>query len=453
MKFMKFIRRNMLILAILGGFLVLLLGSAWFLYEKIAERQTVEADLAEKKEKLQTLLTRAPFPSQKNVKLVEEMAREHAALIDEATATLRKKELSFEDIEGPKFRSELVIAKRRMLATLNRRDLEIKVPAKFEFAFDRYAERPPAKEHTHMLLKQLQIIEELMKMVADSRFDEILSLRRVEAEDSIGAPPSSGAGDPASQPLISQSGKFDYADFSAYMYTAMPFDLELKGDSESLHAFLNALASSPYVFLPRLMNIENEKQEATTKEATERFKKEERLPPSRPGVSPEEAAAEAANAGPRYVFGEEKIKVNIRIDWIEFRSDKTADKNHGKSADKSSAQGPSGRRRRGGAEKPPEPVPSTTPEKTAEPPPAAAPEKPTEEKKPPEPVPSATPEKTAEKPSAGAPEKAPEPPPSAPLEKSTEKPVTPPSEKPPEPAPSAPPGKPAEAPPKRTPDS
>ncbi|MEK7757718.1 MAG: hypothetical protein AAB385_10955, partial [Planctomycetota bacterium] len=60
------------------------------------------------------------------------------------------------------------------------------------------------------------------------------------------------------------AGEFAYLDLPSYLYATMPFEMEFWCVTDSLRKFLNDLAVSPYVFLPRIMTIENEKKDSMT---------------------------------------------------------------------------------------------------------------------------------------------------------------------------------------------
>jgi len=217
-------------------------------------------------------------------------------------------------------------ARRRMTELLFQND--IKFPNKFQFGFDRYDVRPPDDNDTPMIQKQLKIVEELVRLLAEARFQEVFSIDRVEFENSRSSSVvSRTTPSPTSlDPLISMDGKFNYVDLPAYIYSVMPFELEVLGDTNSLRTFLNAMARSRYILLLRILSIENEKKEASTgkewntrKPSSEAASGKPSLP--QPGNAPE-GISEITRVDPEelpFVFGEEKIKVKMRIEWFEFR--------------------------------------------------------------------------------------------------------------------------------------
>ena len=333
---MNFIKKNIFFLCIFGGFTLLLGGSLFLLHRQTQECQTVEEDLRQKSEQRRNLWNRKIFPSNENVTLVRKNAEEAAALVGETSKVLRGEPLQFEEIPGSQCKENIFKVRREMLELLVDKN-QIKLPDKFQFGFDRYEVQPPRNADTPMLQKQLHIVQELIQLVAEARFQEISLIRRVEFEpppttttggrsssaESASRPPTSS---PSTEPLLSMYGKFEYVNLPDYIYSVMPFELEVHGDTNALRNFLEALARAPHVFLPRIINIENEKKAAVTgkEEIKMRGKQEPRsmtrgrgVPSLPSGGAPDKANFEDPSELP-YVLGEEKIKVGMRIEWLEF---------------------------------------------------------------------------------------------------------------------------------------
>ncbi len=325
---MDFIKKNRLLISILGIFLILLGGSIYLLNRKIEEQRTVNEDLQQKIEQRRNLWNRKPFPSKENVNRIHDFAAEGEVLVGDLLKVLRKGSLSFDRVSGSSCKALILEARRRMTELLFQN--EIKFPNKFQFGFERYDIRPPDDNDTPIIQKQLKVIEELIKLIAEARCQEITSLRRVEFENSRDSiAPSSTRYNPTSAPLLSMGNDFNNLDLPNYIYTVMPFELEIQGDTNSLRAFLNALSRSSYIFLPRILNIENERKEATTgkewgttKSSSQSAVAIDKSVPLQTGHVPE-GINEVTRVDPEelpFVFGEEKIKVGIRIEWFEFRT-------------------------------------------------------------------------------------------------------------------------------------
>ena len=171
----------------------------------------------------------------------------------------------------------------------------------------------------------------MVKLGASAPFQEFLSIRRVEFEEPS-ATKSGSNHSPFSnppEPLIALRNEFIYLDSPHYIYSIMPFELEFTCDSEALRHFLNALTGSPLIWIPRIIHIENDRKEALggKKEAlskTMSSKASGRSLPRETVAKENQAKGEIVKMDPTdlpYVMGgpDEKIKVSLRIDWLEFR--------------------------------------------------------------------------------------------------------------------------------------
>lgn len=327
---MKFVRQHPVFIAILAVFLLLFGGSIAFLFEAMKARGNAQSELDALRERRATLWARKPFPKQPNVEIIQRNAREMKAVVKDCLAVLRGPAIETPDLGELDAKGKILVARRQMSEALAR--AEVKHPEKFQFGFDRYTSYPPKKEHIPMLLRQNAITMELVRLLAEARIFDLLAIRRVEFEDVAGDAKPAGGYDPKTEPLISQNGKFEFVNQPNYLYAAMPFDLEFICDTEALRKFLTDLSRSPYVFVPRIITVENEKKEpmsATTARSGGVAETAPAFAPGFPASTPRggvkttpDSAAPAAFVDPtaiRPVMGEERIKVGIRLDWLDFR--------------------------------------------------------------------------------------------------------------------------------------
>jgi len=326
---MKFIRQNAILLAILAVFLVLLGMSIYLLRHKATELSMVRQKLEDQTSQKKALLAKSPFRSTQNVEAIGRNTHQEKQLIAQALKYVRQIDLDFKPVEGAAFRQELFIALRRMRDVLKQNG--VKFPDRFQFGFETYATHSPRDEYTPILKKQFIVAEELVALIVSNRFLELSSLKRPEVEGV-----SSGAGhSPETEPLISTGGKIEYIDSKDYLYTTMPFELKVMCDTESLRNFLDALCRSKFVLIPRVVLVENEKPDPLLSNLPKATGRE------MSGETPVRASSGAtASRGGEvpgavtttnlvlvdpillpFVLGEERIKVTMLIDWLEFRSD------------------------------------------------------------------------------------------------------------------------------------
>ncbi len=315
---MEILKKYLPIFVLLGIFLVLLLPSFFLLNRKIDERKTVKASLDDKMRQREDLWRRKPsFPSKENVDRVKKNADEEKKKIASLIENLGRSHLTFSQKSGSEVKEQLVVSWRRMSQILD--ENQVKHPDKFQFGFERYDKLPPKDPDTVRILTQLEIVDDLIQLLAKARVSELVSVRRVVFED-IPKPDPKAPPPPAApwEPVVSMGGKMEIGESPAHVYNVMPFELEFWCDTDSLRAFLNSLAVSKYVYLPRLLIVENEKKEPI-------------LQASAPAGGVKTATATETNkwADPfqlPFVMGMERIKVGMRVEWLDFPPDKSTAK-------------------------------------------------------------------------------------------------------------------------------
>jgi hypothetical protein len=319
-------------IAILAVFLVFFGGSVALLLGTMKKRAAVEAELNAQRERRATLWGRRPFPSRPNVETIQRNAQEMKALVDDFLGAYRGPAVEAPALEGLEAKQRILVACRQMSEMLTKG--EVKHPEKFQFGFERYATYPPKPEHTPLLLKQLAITSELVRLLAEARVHDFTAIRRVEFEDTFDPGKPSGGYDPKAEPLVGQNGKFEFVNQPNYLYSSMPFDLEFICDTDALRKFLTTLSASPFVFVPRIITVENEKKEpmsATGKAAsggdpTGGFFAPPPPTPTRGVKKGVEVVKPSLSVDPtkiRPVMGEERIRVGMRLDWLDFRHNDT----------------------------------------------------------------------------------------------------------------------------------
>ena len=333
---MKFIRQHPLFIAILAVFLVFFMGSVVLLLKTMSKRIAVEADLNQERERRATLWGRKPFPSKPNVEIVQRNAQEMKALVGGFLVAFQGPSIDIAPLEELEAKQRILLRCRQMSEMLTKG--EVKHPEKFQFGFERYTSYPPKKEHTPLLLKQLSITEELVRLLAEAHVHDLTAVRRVEFEDAFGGVKPPNAYDPKAEPLISQNGKFEFVDQPNYLYSSMPFDLEFLCDTDALRKFLTGLSRSPCVLIPRILTVENEKKESMSAGGVagrvagpgERGAVFAPTAPAapvptfgrgvrKPSTEPAKLAVMTDPTKVRPVMGEERIKVGLRIEWLDFR--------------------------------------------------------------------------------------------------------------------------------------
>ena len=309
------------------------------LLKTMSKRTTVEAGLNQERERRATLWGRKPFPSRPNVETVQRNAQEMKTLVGGFLTAFQGPSIDIAPLEELEAKQRILLRCRQMAEMLTKG--EVKHPEKFQFGFERYASYPPKKEHTPLLLKQLSVTEELVRLLAEAHVHDLTAVRRVEFEDTFGGGRPSSAYDPKAEPLISQNGKFEFVEQPNYLYASIPFDLEIICDTDALNKLLTGLSRSPYVLIVRILTVENEKKEPMSAGAVVgrgpgdqgAFFAPSAPTPAGPAFGRGVRKPTAESVKPvvmldptkvRPVMGEERIKVGLRLEWLDFRHGEVA---------------------------------------------------------------------------------------------------------------------------------
>lgn len=368
---MNLLKKNIVLIVIVLAFAAVLGLSILMLQRKIGERDALadklDAAISDRQRLRDQKTQLGGSLSAENVQKVRENTENEKKAVPEAVARLRRGTLTFEPVDelpGQALISQAVIRMNKMLDKS-----EIKRPRNFFFGFEKYSGFPPKKADTPLIQKQLRIIEELVKIASEAKVQEITTLKRVVFEDAIavlestdevaaGAPVPRPAivvtHSPAAEPLISLGSAFEPVDAPGYLYTVLPFQIELVCNTDALRDFLNLIARSEYILIPRIMNFANSSPVATTgasdvvasavaaaKPAPAPAGETTTPPPPAPVEGEPEVKPELIKPTPDtlpLVFGMETIKVGMRIDYIAIRPEQDKDKD--KDKDKSKGKTP-----------------------------------------------------------------------------------------------------------------
>ncbi len=334
---MKFLKKNLPLVVILAVFAVGLGVSIFMLKAKIHVRddlaQKLEAMIGDRQRLWDQKSKLGGSLSADNVKLIKSNTENEKKVVTQGIGLLRRGTMSFEPLDELPAQTKIRLSCQEMAKILDQSG--IKHPDKFWFGFEKYSGFPPKTNATPMIQKQLKITEEIIKLTAAAPVQELTVFKRVVFEDAIaaaaavtvagGAAPAASGHSPATEPMISLGSTFGMVDAPGYLYTVMPFQIEVVCDTDSLRNFLNSLAHSEFILIPRMLNIANDKPGAMAglPEAPVAEKKKAPPGPGAPGpAEPTEDKVEPVQLDPDelpYVLGQETIKVGMRIDYLEFR--------------------------------------------------------------------------------------------------------------------------------------
>jgi len=233
---------------------------------KIAESEEVFQQLEQKREERKKLWETRLWGetvhlTDKNVERVRQNATEKKEQIEKILKTFSQSTIPAEKMSGIDFLTLKHNTFKTELIEGILNPSSINIPdKKFQFGFDSYQTSQPEDADTVILQKQLKIVRELMQICAKAQVEKINKIRRVEFET---APDTASTQSPSKEPLISLGNEFVYLENPGpgYLYSVMPFELEVVCLPDALRAFLNELARSKYIILPKVFKIENQQKD------------------------------------------------------------------------------------------------------------------------------------------------------------------------------------------------
>jgi hypothetical protein len=199
----------------------------------------------------------------------------------------------------------------------------MKLPEKFYMGFDQYQGEPPRREAAPALGRELKAIESIVVRLAESHVNSLTKLERIPLPEETA---KQKAGDGAKD-LKGGRGAKD----GRQLASKAPFEVSFVSTQNAFRtAFNNIVSSKEQFFIPRLVEIRNEKDKGPLKSDSS----SNPLPPAAsapPGSLPEPASnaptgsqpATHADAGAsqpelRYLVGEEKIEVTLWLELVNF---------------------------------------------------------------------------------------------------------------------------------------
>lgn len=236
---MPWIKKNLTL--VLGGLvgLVLLGGSAFFLFAQSSRESTVNVTLEEKRTEWNRLNGLNPYPDEKNIKAV----RDEAARVEKLTGSLR------ESIKAPSVQPVTDTFSLKLLIETTISDLRkeaesagVHVPDRYAFTFQKLREMPQFESNgIPKLAEQVAQISALCRVLFNAKVHTLDQLRR-----------------PAI--LKDEGGTADYLTKKAVtnknLIVRAPYDISFRSFSSELAGVLRGFASMDELVAIKTINIE-----------------------------------------------------------------------------------------------------------------------------------------------------------------------------------------------------
>jgi hypothetical protein len=291
---MNWIKQN----TFLSGFIaVMVIGIGvlgWLLYSASGHYDEVRADYETKVKELNRLETAKPYPEEGNLKIFDELKKEHAAAIQEFQKKVMAAQIPVEPISAVQFQNQLKEAVDRVVQKATAAG--VKTPTGFYLGFEKYQTQPPAPEAAPALGRQLKALEFVVAEMVRSGVLEVTKFDRkpLPEEEGKGKKEKSDEA-PAKGPKVEKGGK------TAASVAYHPVQIEFKAEQSRFRELLNGLVAAKEHFLvPRLLNVKNEAEVAPQRVAAAGTP-----PVTETGAIP-------------VIFGLEKVSVTLDLELVEF---------------------------------------------------------------------------------------------------------------------------------------
>lgn len=299
----------------LSGFLIILLiagGALGFLaFSAMGKYETSLADYQTKAQELNTLQTQQPYPEEANVKKMQEVQTAHQAAIDALQKDLVKAQIPLKPLTPEKFQDNLREAVRRVAARAAERNVQIK--DNLYLGFSAYQGVPPKPEAAAPLGQLLEAVELAVNILLDSKITELTEIKRDPLpEEGTANPNQDSSGKPKDNKENKEKG--------SGLVQRHGFEVQFISTEAPLRNFLNGLVKSKeQFFVPASISIASELEKGPSKSEAGAA-----APPPPPASAdpnhPAPAAAAAAASTPalKFVVGDEKLKVAVRVEILDF---------------------------------------------------------------------------------------------------------------------------------------
>lgn len=229
---MTWLKRNFVLLLMGLIFLVMILLSL-FMWRKVRAQQVgAENRQRDLKEQLDKLMGHAIFPSPNNMLILEKQTKQREEFFHDAYEALPKQNKEYPAMQPWEFKGylETVLLKLESYCRTNR----VLVPPGMTFGFGRYVGTgaPPNKDDTRALMHQLDLAEQLVRLLVQSKVVELNSLRRTYLDGET------------------ESGREERVDGGVWkkdshlLYESQNFEVTFQCNNDTLKATLANLATS-----------------------------------------------------------------------------------------------------------------------------------------------------------------------------------------------------------------
>ncbi len=183
----------------------------------------------------------------------------------------------------------------------------VELPAEFYMGFEQYRGIPPDAAAAPALSRELDAVEDLLKILINRRIDKLISVRRAPLpQEPAGA--GGNATSAAQQPGKPKPGSAISLADSVARY---PVDIVFSCQPSVFRDALDDMVTSKRLFLVRAMQVKNQAQKSPPREST--------AAGGQPAASgtPDPSGAAPEKPAITYIVGLEKLDVDMRVEIVK----------------------------------------------------------------------------------------------------------------------------------------
>lgn len=305
----KFLSGFLLVLLIVGG------GLGFLAFSAKSQYDAVYLDYQAKALELNGLQTQQPYPEEANVKKMQEVQKAHQATIEALHKDLAKAQIPIKPLTPEKFQDNLREAVRRVTARAAERNVTVKED--LYLGFGAYQGVPPKPEAAAPLGRMLEAVELAVNILLDSRITELSDIKR----DPL---PEEGVSSPASDTTAKQPQRDKDKDKGSSLVRRHGFEVQFVSAEAPFRQFLNGLVTSKQqFFIPASISIVSPEMEKGPAKSETASGEVSSTPPAVASADPNApvpttAVSTAATPALKFVVGDEKLKITVRVEVVDF---------------------------------------------------------------------------------------------------------------------------------------
>ncbi len=306
--------RPILAASILG--LLCVGGSGFFCWSALTDRTQAEADLKNKGEELNRLMSAGAPPTKDHLKQLQKQLESSEASVKTLRSALESMDVPLERIQPQEFQASMNTKARDVIAKAQKYRIPIPSGAResepFSLDLDEFIKKLPSEDRVPMVHRQLIAAERLMHTLLESKPLAVRSFKVDRIEESKAdakvekADPKGGQARASSAPVLSSLG----------------FEIWFGATPDSLRDFLNALTKEKRgLFVPRRMKITTVAKDASFKDVRDNRDIRPMEAPRKGEIpQPVESSVPAGQRKPepvaQYILGDEHIEVEMRLELL-----------------------------------------------------------------------------------------------------------------------------------------